>query len=92
MNGDRPIVCSGRGEIRSCSFPLRSATQFGDKGADTVSSHPNVHAARPDVDALDDQLHYARLFGWEKFVPQGIEILQCMHNFGLSDVKIVDSR
>jgi hypothetical protein len=41
-----------------------------------VSPEPHLHAVRPHIDTLDQQLRDPRLLGREELVPQRVELLQ----------------
>src|SRR5215212_3467211 len=48
---------------------------------------PDVGAGRPDLDALHEQPHDARLLGREQLVPQRVEPLQRLPDLGLGQVR-----
>ena len=47
-----------------------------------MSTQPNVHAIRADINALHQQMHDAGLLSWEQFIPDGIKSRQRLLHLG----------
>ena len=69
------LLCFQSGNWISVSLPRRVG------GLQIQRTLAEVDAVRADVNPLHEQLHDARLLGWEELVSDGIEPLQRRGNF-----------
>ena len=70
--------------MRSCGLPV--ILEIFHQTGEAIDAEPNLDPILLDVDAFDQQLDNAILFGWEELVPDRVELFERVAHLGFGDV------